>query len=94
MPLLNYENLVTPERTARQYAEQSRFMLGKTFFQNEGQWIDADLQKADNAKRVRVQFGSREYFDLLRKHTQASSWLALGKNVQFVVDGTIYEVYE
>jgi len=67
---------------------------GRTFFQNEKQWIDAAVQKAAKANRVRLQFGSSEYFDFLASHPKASAWLALGQNVQFVLENTVYEIYE
>lgn len=79
---------------ARSYAQQGQFVGGKTFFQNAEQWIDATVQKAQDAKRVRIQFGSTEYFELIKKQPQTLSWLALGKNVQFVAGGTVYEIYE
>lgn len=82
------------ERAAQEYAQQSRFVAGKTFFQNAAQWVDADAQKFENKKKVRVQFASAEYFDLQKKHPQAQVWLALGNNVQFVLEGTLYEIYE
>jgi Ca-activated chloride channel family protein len=78
--------------TAKQIADQGRFVGGKTFFQNESKWVDSDLQKAPNAKRVKIQLGSPEYFDLLKKHPKAAQWLALGTQVEVVIDGTIYEV--
>jgi hypothetical protein len=56
--------------------------------------VDADAQKFEKAKRVRVQFGSPEYFDLQKKNPKAQAWLAVGNNVQFVLDGTVYEVFE
>lgn len=77
-----------------QYAQQSQFVAGKTFFQNDKQWIDSAIQKYPDAKRVRVQFGSPEYFALVAKNDKVLPWLALGQNVQFVLDKTIYEVYE
>ncbi len=77
-----------------QYAQQSRHVSGKTFFQNDRQWIDSAIQKSPNANRVRLQLGSNEYFDFLAKHPQAGAWLALGPNVQFLQDGTIYETVE
>jgi Ca-activated chloride channel family protein len=84
---------VVAETAARQYAEQSRFVGGRTFFQNGNQWVDADVQKLKDAKPVRVQFGSPEYFDLLKKHPEAVEWLALGSNVQLVLDGRVYDFY-
>ena len=77
-----------------QFAHQSRFVAGKAFFQNGEQWVDSDIQKTPNAKRVRVQFSSPEYFELLKKNAKTLDWLSQGRNVQFVLDGTIYEVYE
>jgi hypothetical protein len=47
-----------------------------------------------NAKRVRIQFVSKDYFDFLARYPQASPWLALGQNLQFVLDNTIYEIFE
>jgi hypothetical protein len=79
---------------ARSYTEQGQFVGGKTFFQNAGQWIDSRVQEAPKANRVRIQFGSPEYFELIKGRPEAVSWLALGKNLQFVAAGTIYEIYE
>jgi len=41
-----------------------------------------------------VQLNSREYFDLVAKTSEARPWLALGQNVQFVLDDTVYEIYD
>jgi Ca-activated chloride channel family protein len=77
-----------------QYSQQSQFVAGKNFFQNGNQWLDSAIQKMPDAKRVRIQFGSQDYFDLLAKQPQTAPWLALGQNVQFVWNGTVYEIYE
>jgi len=79
---------------ARQFAEQSRFVNGRSFYQNGNQWIDSETQKLANARRVRVQFDSPGYFNLIKTEPKAAAWLALGRNVQFVLSGTIYEVFE
>ena len=77
-----------------QYAQQTRFVAGKNFFQNEGQWIDSAVQSHPHAKRVRIQFGSPEYFNLVAQEPQALPWLALGRQVQFVLENTVYQIYE
>jgi Ca-activated chloride channel family protein len=77
-----------------QYAQQARFAGGRAFYQNGQQWIDSEVQKRDAAKRQRVQFNSQEYFDLLKKEPEAARWAALGKNVQFVLKDTVYEIHE
>ena len=78
-----------------EYSQQSQFVGGKTFFfQNDDRWIDSAIQKVDAAQRVRIQFGSPDYFQLIGRDPRVASWLALGRNVQFVLDKVIYEVYE
>jgi Ca-activated chloride channel family protein len=77
-----------------QYSQQAQFVAGKSFFQNDKQWIDSDVQKHPKAKRVRIQFGSVEYFELVAKNAKALPWLALGQNVQFILDDTFYDIYE
>ena len=88
---------VTPAADSKdrlaQYSQQSQFVNGKNFFQNTTQWVDAAVQKAQNAKRQRIQFNSAEYFAFAAKNSTTLPWLALGQNVQFVLDGTIYEIY-
>lgn len=75
-------------------ALQNRFVGGRAFVMKTNSWIDSEIQKKPNAKRVRVQFDSPEYFELVRKNPQATPWLALGRNVQFVLGETIYEIHE
>jgi Ca-activated chloride channel family protein len=77
-----------------QYTQQTRFVGGRSFYQNGTQWIDAGIQKLKDSKRVRIQFNSQEYFDLIAKKPEARPWLALGQNVQFTLAGTVYEIYE
>ena len=83
----------TQTRVAR-YSQQSQYVAGKTFFQNDKQWIDSAVQKNSSAKHVRLLFGSDDYFAFLARHPQAAPWLALGQNLQLVLDNTIYEIYE
>jgi len=77
-----------------QYSQQGQFIAGKSFFQNGQQWTDSAVQKQTNSKRVRIQFGSAEYFDLVARQPKALPWLALGQNVQFVLNNTVYDIYE
>ena len=83
-----------PAAPARQLAQQARFVNGRNFFQNGNQWVDTRTQQLNNAKPVRIQFNSSEYFALLKKQPESAPWLALGQNVQFVLKDTWYEVYE
>jgi hypothetical protein len=81
------------ERVA-QYTQQTQFAGGRSFYQNGNQWIDASVQKLKDARRVRIQFNSKEYFDLAAKKPETLPWLALGQNVQFALNDAIYEVFD
>jgi Ca-activated chloride channel family protein len=80
----------------RTVSQPMRYAAGKNFTQNERYWIDSAVQTAEaaKAKRNRVAFNSDAYFALLAKEPKAAQWLALGRNVQFVLNGTIYEIFE
>ncbi|MGA2541514.1 MAG: VIT and VWA domain-containing protein [Verrucomicrobiota bacterium] len=88
----------TPSAQAReqlvQYSQQSQFVNGRNFFQNGSQWMDSEVQNNQAAKHTRLQFNSPDYFAFAAKNKQALPWLALGQNVQFVLDGVVYEIYE
>lgn len=78
-----------------QYSQQGQFIAGRNFYQNNrNEWVDENVQKAQNAKRQRIQFNSTEYFTFAAKERRALPWLALGQNVQFVLDDTLYEIYD
>jgi Ca-activated chloride channel homolog len=87
-----------PESNVRlaQYSNegQGRFVAGRNAFLNGNQWVDSLAQKQQNARHVRIQFDSPEYFALAANEPKALPWLALGQNVQFVLNNTIYEIYE
>ena len=78
-----------------QSSQQGQFISGKNFYQNmRNEWVDEATQKLQNAKRHRIQFNSKEYFAFAAKERRALPWLALGQNVQFVLNDTLYEIYE
>lgn len=56
--------------------------------------MDEAVQKLKNAKRQRIEFNSKEYFAFAAKESRALPWLALGQNVQFVLDDMLYEIYD
>ncbi|MFP6902715.1 MAG: hypothetical protein VCB81_03550, partial [Verrucomicrobiia bacterium] len=80
----------------RTVSQPMRYVAGKNFTQNERYWVDSAVQTAEaaKAKRNRVAFNSDAYFALLTKEPKAAQWLALGRNVQFVLNGTIHEIFE
>ena len=85
---------VTVVDRVTQYTQQQRCVGGRTFFQNGRQWTEAQVQQQSQARKVRVAFGSPDYFELLEKQPQTRAWLALGQNVQFVLHGIVYEIFD
>jgi len=78
-----------------QKSQQGQFVAGRNFYQNSrNEWVDENAQKAQNAKRQRIEVNSKEYFAFAAKERRALPWLALGANVQFVLDDTLYEIYD
>jgi Ca-activated chloride channel family protein len=76
-------------------SNQGQFIAGRNFYQNNrNEWVEESVQKLQNAKRQRIQFNSNEYFAFAAKERRALPWLALGQNVQFVLDDTLYEIYD
>ena len=75
-----------------------QFVSGKSFYQNAGRWIDSEIQTLQTlktkTKKIRIKFGSPDYFKLVTDKPAVLKWISLGKHVEFVLDGKHYEIYE
>jgi hypothetical protein len=87
-------NLADGYRTITNYAQQSRVINNRNFFLNGNQWTDANVQNMQNAKPVKIAFGSKDYFDLLAKFPDAAQFLSLGNNITLELGGTVYDIVE
>jgi Ca-activated chloride channel homolog len=79
---------------ARNYAQQVQVVNGRAFYQNGSVWMDATAQAKKALRQRQVRFGSAEYFELLKKNPGTAAWLALGSNVDVVVDDTLVSIRE
>ena len=83
-------------RAIQNYGQQARVVNGRAFYQNGNTWTDSTAQSAQshnqNLNQKTVQFNSDEYFALLKKHPEAAAWLALGTEVDVVLDDTLYTI--
>jgi Ca-activated chloride channel family protein len=79
-------------RVATNYSEQARVINGRAFYQNGSVWTDARAQSQQNVEPRQIAFMSEDYFELLKGHPEAASWLALGTEVDLVVGDTLYQV--
>jgi Ca-activated chloride channel homolog len=74
--------------------QQTRNIRGRTFYQNGSQWVDSLAQTNQNARRQQVKFNSEAYFSLMHKYKDAAQWFSVGRNVQVLIEDTLYEIVE
>ncbi len=69
-----------------------RYVEGKTFRLAAGTWHDLALDDESGTPVVEVEFGSKEYFDLLQEHPDLAPYFALGQKVEVLSEGVTYRV--
>jgi Ca-activated chloride channel family protein len=74
------------------YASQVRVVNGRAFYQNGTVWTDATAQSQKGLKNREIRFASADYFALIERQPAVAAWLALGNEIDVVVDGTLYQV--
>ena len=83
--------------TARNLSDGITNVQGRALYNNNGTWLDAnvalDAKNIDNQKANRVKFNSEEYFKLMSRDG-ANEFLALGRNVRFMLKDELIEIYE
>jgi hypothetical protein len=67
---------------------------GHHFVQRGRTWVDTEVDKIPNAKRIRVRFDSHEFFELLIKYPKTLPYVTSARNVELALDDTVYEIYE
>jgi len=65
---------------------------GRTFYRHAGTWIDSAFKAGKETKPVEVQAFSKEYFELLKKHTDLGAVLALGGRILVMVEETAFQI--
>ena len=80
---------VFTENTAR-----NQFVANKNFFNQNGNWIDAEYREEAKLPEVKIKFASAEYFDLVAAQPNLAEYLALGKQVTFVWNKKVYRIVE
>lgn len=89
--LAQVENAVAPGGTLAAQAP-SVHVAGRAFYLLDGIWQDAALDGAKGAPVEKLALASEAYFNLLTRHPEIGPILALGSQVRFLLEGTIYEV--
>jgi Ca-activated chloride channel family protein len=70
----------------------ARKVGGKTFYQRDGVWFDAEFREEARLAETTLQFGSDEYFALIRREPQLAKFFALGERVVVVFKDRVYRV--
>ncbi|MBS1952719.1 MAG: VWA domain-containing protein [Cyanobacteria bacterium SZAS-4] len=64
----------------------------KTFYLKNGAWVDSTYNEGSSPKALTIQFGSKDYFDLIHSTPGISKYLAIGRDVTLVFKGHSYRV--
>jgi len=62
----------------------------KTFYLKGSRYVDAEYKKGMETEEIK--FGSKEYFDLLKKYPKYARYFALSKEITVVIKGVGYKV--
>ena len=73
-------------------SENVRKVGDKTFYMREGVWVDSELKPEAKLAETKLEFGSDEYFALLRREPQLARFFSLGERVVVVYKGRVYRV--
>jgi len=106
LSLITAENLTPAERKEaielanngyrmmqrQNFASQTQYVNGQAFYQNGNVWVDGRAQNQNDLAVKQIQVGSDEYIALLQKYPNISPWLALGDEVDIVIDKTLYQM--
>lgn len=87
-------DFVDAEGETTNLTQQVKNIQGRAVYQSGDFWVDSDLQdqKPDTTKTIK--FASDKYFKLIKDKPESVQFLALGKNVRFLLDGVYYEIIE
>ncbi|MCB1023856.1 MAG: VWA domain-containing protein [Acidobacteria bacterium] len=66
----------------------------KTFYLENGVWMDSLYKESSKMKEVSVKFASNEYFDLVTKEKDLAKYLSIGEKLVLVWKGTVYRIIE
>lgn len=81
------EEQVTVKRSA-----ENQFVANRNFFLENEVWVDADIRPETKLPETKVQFGSEEYYQLLRREPMLAQYFAIGEQVSVIWNGRVYRV--
>ncbi len=73
---------------------QRKNIQGRAVYYNGNIWIDSNVHLKKYTLRKKIRFGGEKYFNLLKKSPASAQFLSLGRNIQFILDQTLYEIFD
>jgi Ca-activated chloride channel homolog len=73
-------------------SEAIKSVEDKTFYLKGGTWVDSTYSVASSPKVQVIQFGSKDYFDLIHTTPGLAKFLAVGKDMTVVFKGHTYKI--
>lgn len=64
----------------------------KTFYEENGVWIDGEFKEEAKLTEIKLKFASDEFFDLLAKEKELAQYFSLGEQVVVVWKGKVYRI--
>ncbi len=85
-------NAVNKDAKFEQLAQNVQNIGRKTFYRRGQQWVDNDVTKEQEAKVIKVERFSPQYFELAAKHgAKMAKYLVIDEPVLLEIDGQAYE---
>ena len=70
----------------------NQFVANKNFINQNGVWVDSELDVIAKRPEVVIKFASDEYFKLISTERDIVPYLALGEQVTFIWKGKVYRI--
>jgi len=71
--------------------ETSKKFGVKTFYEENGVWIDGEFKEEAKVPEIKLKFASDEFFNLIAKEKDLAQYFSLGEQVVVVWKGKVYE---
>ncbi|MCA9817924.1 MAG: VWA domain-containing protein [Cyanobacteria bacterium HKST-UBA01] len=71
---------------------QVKVIGDKTFYMVNGFWVDASFENVKKPDLTSIEFGSKQYFDLVYKNADLGKYMGAGQQVIFVYKGQCYKI--
>jgi Ca-activated chloride channel homolog len=81
-------------RNAPAPVQGQKFVSGRTFRFDQGIWTESTLEGIKDPTLTRVEFDSKEYWELISKYPELRDVLALGTQVKFQLGNKFYEIHD